>query len=119
MIGATTEAALGLHVADLDGTTAGTSKKWDAIVTVTVEDGNGVPVSGASVSGSWSSGGDGSCTTNSGGTCSVTKKRLNSDVASVTFTVSGIAHSAISYDESDNTDPELDSNGTAISIDQP
>ncbi len=116
---ATTEAALALHVADLDGTTAGTSKKWDAIVTVHVEDGNGAPVSNAAVSGTWSSGGDSSCTTDSSGLCSVTKKRLKSAVASVTFTVNDIVHSTLVYIQKLNSDPDEDSNGTAITIAQP
>ena len=115
----TTESSSGLHVTDLDGLAVVSSKRWDATVSVTVVDGNGDPVSNASVSGSWSSGGGGSCTTDSNGSCSATKTRIKTSVPAVTFTVNDITHSTLPYSLGLNTDADGDSNGTVITIDQP
>ena len=96
------------------------SKRWDATVEAQVVDAGGAPVSNATVSGTWSTGGGNSCTTDSSGWCSVTKKRLKLGVVSVTFTVDDVAHSTLSYDPAANVDSDGDSvNGTVITVDQP
>jgi hypothetical protein len=70
----TTPATPQLHVADLDGSTATSKNTWTASVTITINDVNSAPVSGATVSGTWSGGffGGASCNT-AGGTCKVTR----------------------------------------------
>jgi hypothetical protein len=39
--------------------------------------------------------------------------------ASVTFTVEGISHVALTYDSAGNTDPDGDSDGTTITVNKP
>jgi hypothetical protein len=111
-----------MHVGDLDGSgTPGTGGKWNAAVTITVHDSGDAPVSGATVSGSWSAGatGSASCVTNASGQCSVSKTGLRSNVNSVTFTVSNVTKSGSTYNSGANHDPEADSNGTVIIIAKP
>jgi PKD repeat protein len=62
------------HVADLDRASTSQSGSWTAIVTIAVHDSSHSPVANATVSGSWSNGGTGSCMTNSGGQCTVSKR---------------------------------------------
>ena len=109
----------GLHIADLDGLADVNSKRWDATVEAQAVDAGGEPVSNATVSGTWSTGGSGSCTTDSSGICSLTKTRIKTSVPSVAFTVNDVTHSALPYVPEDNEDPDNDSNGTVIIIDQP
>lgn len=70
---------------------------WTATVTISVRDGALSPVSGATVTGSWSTGAGTSCTTNAAGTCSVTLN-LGKKATSVTWTVGGLTHAALTYD---------------------
>ena len=107
-----------LHVGDLDGTRASVKNNWKATVTVTVHDAADAVVSGAVVSGSWSGGysGAGTCTTNPGGTCSVSSGNIPGKKTSVTFTVTNVTQSGASYNASANHDPDGDSNGTSITI---
>jgi hypothetical protein len=104
------------HIGDLDGSKSG-SLRWNATVTVIVHDNNEQPVSGATVSGSWSNGlGSSSCTTDSTGKCSMTKSSIKFSISSVTFTVSNVTHATLSYVSANNHDPDGDSNGTNITI---
>ena len=65
--------------------------RWDAIARATVvEDLTSNPVDGAVVSGSFSNGGGGSCTTNSSGECTITKSNIKLNVQPVTFTVQSV-----------------------------
>lgn len=94
-----------MHVLDLaDSSTLAKRGRWNAVVTITIHDDNESLVDGATVAGSWSGGitGTASCTTDVSGICEVTKRNLKSDVANVTFTVSGIAHSSLTYDSTAN-----------------
>jgi hypothetical protein len=109
----------GLHIADLDGSAEVNSKRWDATVEAQVVDAGGAPVSNATVSGAWRIGGGGSCTTDSSGICRLTKTRIKASVPSLAFTVNDVMHSALPYVPGDNEDPDNDSNGTVINIDQP
>jgi hypothetical protein len=104
-----------MHVSDLDGTNQSVRNKWNATVTITVVDSAGAPVSGALVSGAWSSGESSECTTSSG-SCSVTRSGIRKNIASVTFTVGGVAHSDLTYDPGSNGDPDGDSDGTSITV---
>ena len=110
------------HVGDLDGSaTPAGGGKWNATITITVEDANHNPVANATVSGQWSAGtsGSGSCVTNVSGQCTVTKNNISKNSSSVTFTVTDVAHATYSYTSPDNHDPDGDSNGTAITVNKP
>jgi hypothetical protein len=39
--------------------------------------------------------------------------------SSVTFAVDGVAHSSLTYDATDNHDPDGDSDGTSITVSKP
>jgi serine protease AprX len=110
-----------LHVGDLDRSSTLSGSKWNAIVTVYVHDNNEKPVANATVNGKWSNGATGtvSCNTNSSGSCQVTKTGLNTKTTSVTFTVTSVTHSTLTYKSSANHDPDGDSNGTSIVISKP
>ena len=94
-----------MSVANLEGSGAfnKSGKRWSADVQIAVVDDLGDPVSGATVSGSWSgdASGAGSCVTNGLGICSVSSGGLKAQSGSATFTVTGIA-GALAYDDSQN-----------------
>lgn len=118
---ATTQIAPTLHVGDLDATTTLSSSRWSATVTITVHDGNHLPVAGVVVSGAWSGSATGTanCTTGANGTCSLTKSNIKTNIASVTFTVSDLSETDYQYQANDNHDPDTDSDGTVITINRP
>jgi len=107
-----------MHVGDLAGLSI-VNKNWRAEVIITVhDDGEGL-VSGATVNGSWSgdTSGTSSCTTDGGGTCTVSTAELPKKTAqTVIFTVTGVAHDPLVYEAPDNHDPQGDSSGTAIQV---
>jgi VCBS repeat-containing protein len=109
-----------VHIGDLDGSSSSAPRnRWSATVIIIVHDASEVPVSGATVSGSWGGGasGSGSCTTDISGQCSITKNNIKGNANSVTFTVSSI--SGYTYDGGANHDPDGDSDGSSIMILQP
>ena len=111
-----------MHAGDLDGSTTTAKRgRWNATVTITVHDDGDAPLADATVSGSWSSGANGSafCTTDGSGQCSGTKNNVKQNAASVTFTLTDITHAENTYNASLNHDPELDSDGTTIVVLQP
>jgi len=111
-----------LHVSDLDGSsTPNGSNRWDATVTITVVDQNGAPVSGAVVSGNWSSGigGSGDCQTNGAGQCSITRMFIRNTSSSVTFTVNNVNATGYTYNPGANSDLDGDSDGTVIVVNKP
>jgi subtilisin family serine protease len=93
-----------VHVADLSGSSSWNSgrTRWRATVTVTIVDASNNPVSGATVSGGWSTGGTGSCTTGTTGTCSITSGNISRSVSSTTFTVSDVTGTNLVYDAAAN-----------------
>jgi PKD repeat protein len=105
-----------MHIADLDGSAVSTGRSWTATVTVTVHDGAGALVSGATVSGVWKRGTVGSCTTNELGTCSAVTTATGKIEQ---FTIAGVAHPTLTYDPAANVDPDGDSSGTTITISRP
>jgi len=116
-----------MHVGDLDGSGANAGgANWKATVTITLHDASHNPLSGATVSGSWSipgSGGGGattSCLTNSSGQCQVHTGNLsNSSVLQTTFTVNNVTHASKTYNSGINHDPDGDSTGTSITVLKP
>jgi PKD repeat protein len=107
------------HVGDLDGASTNQRSSWTAIVTITVHDSNHLPVANATVSGSWSGGGTGSCATNGGGQCAVARSTISKSNARVTFTVANITHATLTYASTGNHDSDSDSNGTTITVKRP
>lgn len=110
-----------MHVGDLDGASINNGSTWTAQVTILVVDNNGTPVANATVSGNWSNGASGSanCSTNSSGLCTVSIGGIHKRNGSVTFMVSNVTHSTLTYDSAANTDPDGDSNGTTITVQKP
>jgi hypothetical protein len=110
-----------VHVGNLDGVGAPVRNKWEATVTITVHDSNEGATSGALVEGTWSGGATGGafCTTDANGQCSVTKGNLKFSVPSVTFTVDSVSLAGYSYAPAANHDPDVDSDGTSITVSAP
>lgn len=107
-----------VHVGDLDGSATGQGSTWTAHAAGTAHDEAHVAVSGALVTGTWSGGasGGGSCTTGVTGQCTVSKPGIRKKGARVTFTVSGVTHSTLSYNSSSNHDVDGGTDGTTITV---
>ena len=101
-----------LHIGDLASSSvlAGMGK-WNAVVTILVHSANEVSWANVTVSGKWTSGfsGGSSCTTNSAGTCMLTKTGLSTRTASVTFSVNTAGKIGYTYMPSANHDATGDS----------
>lgn len=111
-----------IHVGDLDGSASSTGKTWTAHVTIRVHTAAETAVAGAVVSGTWSNGASGTatCTTTASGTCSVQHTKLTkTTVPSATFTVTGVTLAGATYTPASNHDPDIDSNGTSITVARP
>jgi hypothetical protein len=90
--------------ASVDGLSAVASARkggWTAAVTISVRDNQLAPVSGATVTGTWSTGAGTSCTTSAAGTCTVSLN-LGKKATSVTWSLSGITHATLTYDPDGN-----------------
>jgi hypothetical protein len=114
-----TQAALQMHISDLDGSASSVRNTWTAQVTVEVRASNGTSLSQAAVSGNWSTGSSGQCTTGANGRCTIQLSGLSKKVGSVSFTGSNVQHGQDVYQPSENTDTDGDSNGTSITIQKP
>lgn len=108
-----------LHAGDLDGTATKAPRVWTASVTIEAHDATHGLASGATVRGVWSSGGTASCTTGASGRCTVTSTQLTRKIVSLTFTVTTVVGTGLSYDRSLNHDLDGDSTGTSIVIARP
>jgi len=110
-----------LHSADLDRSSVMAGTKWNGTVTILVHDNYHQPVAGATVYGKWTNGATGnvSCVTYSSGVCSITKTGLKTSVPSITFTLTNVTRSGLTYQASGNHDPDGESNGTTILILKP
>jgi hypothetical protein len=110
-----------IHVGDLDGSASSTGKTWTAHVTIRVHTAAHAAVAGAVVTGTWSNGASGtsSCTTTSSGACTVQVTKILKAVASATFTVTNVTLAGATYTPASNHDPDLDSNGTWITVARP
>ncbi|MEJ2512868.1 MAG: S8 family serine peptidase, partial [Anaerolineales bacterium] len=79
-----------IHIGDLSGfSSTGSRNRWDAVIIVLVHDSIELPVEGVSVNYSWTNGvsGNGTCTTNAEGSCTIQKNNLKANVSSVSLTV--------------------------------
>ncbi len=100
-----------MHVGDLDG--SGVPWYW---VEVEVHDSSHVPVSGATVSGTFTTNegflyiGSDTCVTTVDGTCFV----VAFNFGDLVFTVDDVTHTTLTYASGDNHDPDGDSDGTVI-----
>ncbi|MFC1719678.1 S8 family serine peptidase [Pseudomonadota bacterium] len=95
-----------VHLSGLDGSAVAQPRgRWSAHAIVTVENQDGGPESGVTVAGSWGDGSSGSssCLTTSDGSCEVLKNSLKSNVASVSFTVTDMTRTGMTYDPANNT----------------
>ncbi|HET9724604.1 MAG TPA: S8 family peptidase, partial [Actinomycetota bacterium] len=109
-----------IHVGDLDGVSVQvTTKRWESRVTIKAHDESETPLAGVLVRARWNASSTTvSCTTNTNGTCRITKRWATSR-ARVTFTVVSLAASGMAYAAADNHDPDADSDGTVISVSRP
>ncbi len=108
-----------MHIGDIDGAAVSSGRNWSGRVTLTVHDSNENPVSGATVSGTWTGdfNGSGSCTTGGSGTCQIDSGSIRKKgTTSMTFTVGNVTHASLSYASGDNHDPDGSSSGYAIQI---
>ncbi|PYQ13417.1 MAG: hypothetical protein DMF80_15650 [Acidobacteria bacterium] len=103
------------HIGDLDGSVSSQGGTWTPTVTITVHDSSHVPAAGATVTGSWSTGGTASCTSDLSGRC-VVARSVPAAIKTVTFAVTGLTHATMTYKPADNHDPDGDSNGTSIAL---
>ena len=108
-----------MHIGDLDGVGTNQKGSWTASVTVRVHNANHGPVANATVSGSWSIGGTGSCTTDSSGQCILSRTTIPRKTQSVMFTIFNVTKSPYLYSQVDNHDPDGESNGTSITVRSP
>jgi hypothetical protein len=92
-----------IHIGLMDGTSApGKGPRWTATISITVHDSSHAPLSGITVSGSWSgdANGSGSCVTDGSGICSVEKTIKGG--SSATFTVNDLTGTNVNYVPGDN-----------------
>lgn len=100
-----TVAAAKIHIGNLTATSVlNGGSRWTATVTALIVTENGQPVSGATVTGSWSNGAKGSdsCTTDTNGRCDLTKTGIRTRTGSVKLTVTNVAHAQYPYDKAAN-----------------
>lgn len=109
-----------MHVADLDATSMSAPRgKWNAEVTITVQDASGNLVANATVYGDWSNGASGYATTDANGQAVITVSNINKKTRSITFTVTRPEHASLTYEPDANEDEDGDSNGEVIQILKP
>ena len=102
-----------MHLDSLQGKSISKGKKgwWKTIITVTITDEDGNPVSNATVDGEWSGAASGrvSGMTGSAGTIELSTDKMK-DGNSVTFTVVDVTHDTLFYD------PDANHNGNSITV---
>ncbi|HEV8699004.1 MAG TPA: tandem-95 repeat protein [Candidatus Limnocylindrales bacterium] len=108
-----------MHVGDLDATARRAPGSWSATATIEIEDGAGVGVGGAVVSGWWTDGPGTTCTTDSSGRCSIASPPYSRRLPAATFNVSTVSRAGYVYDDTANHDPDGDSSGSSISVTRP
>jgi hypothetical protein len=107
-----------MHVGDLDGKAKDAGGSWRAVVKTLVHDDNHLPVSGVLVTYEVPNFGTQTCTTPASGVCEISI--VIRDVApNKTFTVGTLGKFGIGYVPAGNHDPDGDSDGTTIVVNQP
>lgn len=122
----------GKHIGDLDFTSFRllNPNAWNASITIRVENALHQPVNGVTVTGTWSGGGNGGASCQTGGillpagTCILTRTGIPNAQATNTFTVTGMtgANAQGAYVPANNHDPDTGaqaSNGTTITATAP
>ncbi len=97
--------ALTVAYKSMSGSATKSGGNWKAMAAVTVRDVNtGAAVANATVAGSFSVGGSGSCVTGSSGSCTLSSAALKSTATtSTTFSGTGVSGSNLTYDASQNS----------------
>jgi subtilisin family serine protease len=97
-------APVDVAISSLTATTSKSSRGWAATATVRVGQASSPTfgVTGATVTGRWSSGADFSCVTGANGTCAGSTGTLKNTVTSVTLTISNISGRAMVYQPDSN-----------------
>jgi PKD repeat protein len=97
-----------MWVGSLGGSATTIRNAWTATVTIGVA-GADRPVAGVAVTGAWSAGsGTTSCTTGTGGSCTVTSSTLSKKVTTVRFTVGGLSRDGWTYQPTSNVQTSID-----------
>ena len=86
----------GTFALTLTGSSAAQGSSWTSIVTVSASSGS-TALAGVAISGSWSNGGSAGCTTDTDGTCTISRSQ-HKRIGSVTFTVTGATHATDTWD---------------------
>ena len=109
-----------MHIGDLDGFVKLNATRWRARVRIAAHNRTHGPVAGATVTGTWSSGGvaSSSCVTDSRGHCTLVSGPIKRSIETVTFTVTSLSKLDRGYHFSMNHDPDGDSDGTTIDVHQ-
>ncbi len=107
-----------MHIGDLDGGSRNARTRWFGGTFVTAHDQNHAPLAGVAIMFDFPGPGSHTCTTDATGKCGVLTLAADS-VPSLTFTVTGAVKSGYTYDAGANHDPDGDSNGTSITVNQP
>jgi hypothetical protein len=107
-----------MHVGDLDRRAKNVGASWRAQVKTLVHDDGHSPLSGVLVTLAVSGVGTTTCTTTAAGQCEVSVVVPDS-VPSLTFAVTNLSKVGYSYNTVANHDPDADSNGTVIVVNQP
>jgi subtilisin family serine protease len=93
-----------VHVGGLSGSSTVNGKKfWKASVSVLVVDAANAAVANATVTGSFSTGGGGTCLTASNGRCTVTSGNIARTATSSMMTVTGVSGTNMTYNAGANT----------------
>jgi hypothetical protein len=107
-----------IHVGDLDRKAKNVGATWRAQVKTLAHDDRHAPESGVLVTLNVSGVGARTCTTTGSGVCEVSVV-VSDSVPSLTFTVTNLSKAGLSYDAGANHDPDPDSDGTTIVVNQP
>jgi subtilisin family serine protease len=110
--------ALAVHVGDLDARKKDKAAQWGVEITVLVRGSAAQLISGAVVNFMVDGSTAKTCTTGAAGTCAA-RIFLPDSQASTSWVVTSITKSGTTYDALANTDPDPDSNGTTIVVNQP
>lgn len=109
-----------MYISNLNSSYTLSGNLWTPKVAAVVTDNLGNPVDGATVSGNWGDGliGSGTCVTPSSGVCwiSYSSGVDISAVPQVSFTISDISKTGLTYDAALNRDADGNSDGTTIVI---